>query len=176
MSDLTLKPQSFGAEEIGSLSAASADPYGINPLATLDAGSAAASLALLGAATPADIDIEVVGASWVAQGAAPAINGQVENVNPSSEDQVIGALHSVLADPNDADILWAGATNGGIWKTTNATDNTPNWTPLIDEFRGLSPEMTNAALPGFRASTSYVAGRTRDGGRWAYDCGGYWSL
>ena len=31
------------------------------------------------------------------------------------------------------------------------------------------PEMTNAALPGFRASTSYVAGRTRDGGRWAYD-------
>lgn len=31
------------------------------------------------------------------------------------------------------------------------------------------PEMANAALPGFRASTSYVAGRTRDGGRWAYD-------
>ena len=31
------------------------------------------------------------------------------------------------------------------------------------------PEMDNADLPGFRASTSYVAGRTRDGGRWAYD-------
>ena len=31
------------------------------------------------------------------------------------------------------------------------------------------PEMDNADLPGFRASTSYVAGKTRDGGRWAYD-------
>jgi hypothetical protein len=30
------------------------------------------------------------------------------------------------------------------------------------------PEMDNADLPGFRASTSYVAGKTRDGGRWAY--------
>ena len=30
------------------------------------------------------------------------------------------------------------------------------------------PEMENADLPGFRASTSYVAGKTRDGGRWAY--------
>jgi hypothetical protein len=36
--------------------------------------------------------------------------------------------------------------------------------------RGLDlPAMANAALPGFRASTSYVAGRTRDGGRWAFD-------
>ncbi len=31
------------------------------------------------------------------------------------------------------------------------------------------PEMHNADLPGFRSSASYVAGRTRDGGRWAYD-------
>ena len=31
------------------------------------------------------------------------------------------------------------------------------------------PEMDNADLPGFRASTSHVAGKTRDGGRWAYD-------
>lgn len=36
--------------------------------------------------------------------------------------------------------------------------------------RGLElPEMDNADLPGFRASTSYVAGRTRDGGRWAFE-------
>jgi len=31
------------------------------------------------------------------------------------------------------------------------------------------PEMDHADLPGFRASTSYVAGRTRDGGRWAFE-------
>lgn len=31
------------------------------------------------------------------------------------------------------------------------------------------PEMDHADLPGFRASTSYVAGRSRDGGRWAFE-------
>lgn len=86
--------------------------------------------------SPADIDIDVINARWIAQGPAPAINGQVENVNPNN--QVIGAIHTVLADPDDADTLWAGAVNGGIWRTTNATDANPNWTPLTDEFRGLS--------------------------------------
>lgn len=31
------------------------------------------------------------------------------------------------------------------------------------------PEMDHADLPGFRASTSYVAGRSREGGRWAFE-------
>ncbi len=93
---------------------------------------------LLAAPIFANIDLEVVDALWVAQGAAPAIDGQVENVNPNNEDQVIGAIHTVLADPNDADTLWVGAVNGGVWRTTNATAANPNWTPLTDEFRGLS--------------------------------------
>ena len=118
------------------------DPFGLAP----DANSTPS--ALLAAPTPADIDLEVIGASWVAQGAAPAINGQVENVRPGNnitgdenedfENQVVGAIHTVLADPNDADTLWAGAVNGGIWKTTNATHDNPHWEPLTDEFRGLS--------------------------------------
>ena len=73
---------------------------------------------------------------WIAQGPSPAQNGQVENVQPN--DEVIGAIHTVLAHPDNADILYAGAVNGGIWKTTNATNSTPNWTPLTDDLPGNS--------------------------------------
>ncbi len=75
-------------------------------------------------------------AKWIPQGPGPSQNGDVENVTPNNE--VVGAIHTVLAHPTDADTLWIGATNGGIWRTTNATDTSPNWEPLTDEFRGLS--------------------------------------
>ncbi len=45
---------------------------------------------------------------------------------------VVGALHTVLAHPTNADILYVGSVNGGVWKTTNATSAQPNWTPLTD--------------------------------------------
>ncbi|NEP35311.1 DUF4347 domain-containing protein [Moorena sp. SIO3B2] len=73
---------------------------------------------------------------WIAQGPSPAQNGQVENVQPNNE--VVGAIHTVLAHPDDANILYIGAVNGGIWKTTNATDSSPNWTPLTDDLLGNS--------------------------------------
>ncbi|MDJ0798501.1 MAG: ubiquitin-activating E1 FCCH domain-containing protein [Calothrix sp. MO_167.B12] len=86
--------------------------------------------------------------SWKPQGPAPAQNGQVENVQPNNE--VVGAIHTVIADPHNANILYAGAVNGGIWKTETATysttdnldndddglvdeaDETVNWKPLTD--------------------------------------------
>ena len=135
MNNNTLENNVFSLEVSHPLNS---DPYGLTPLAGLAPNAPLPSSAPLASPVPADIDLEIVGAAWIAQGAAPAINGQVENVNPSNEDQVIGAIHTVLADPNDADILWAGAVNGGVWQTTNATAANPKWTPLTDEFRGLS--------------------------------------
>lgn len=80
--------------------------------------------------------------AWVAEGPGPILNGQVENVpSPSllGDDPVSGAVHSVLVDPSDADIMYAGATNGGIWKTTNGTDAAgPTWVPLTDQLPSLS--------------------------------------
>ena len=76
------------------------------------------------------------GAVWVAQGPGPSQNGQVENVSPNQE--VAGAIHTVAAHPTNADILYVGATNGGIWKTTNATNASPSWTPLTDNQGSLS--------------------------------------
>jgi hypothetical protein len=44
----------------------------------------------------------------------------------------------VAAHPTDSNILYVGAVNGGVWKTTNATAVNPNWTPLTDNFPSLS--------------------------------------
>ena len=74
--------------------------------------------------------------AWVPQGPGPSQNGQVENVTPNNE--VVGAIHTVAAHPSDPNILYAGAVNGGVWKTTNATAASPTWTPLTDFESSLS--------------------------------------
>jgi len=74
--------------------------------------------------------------NWVDQGPAGTINGQVQNVTP--DRRVSGATHVVVAHPTDADTLYIGAVNGGIWKTTNATDTNPTWTTNSDQLSSLS--------------------------------------
>lgn len=80
--------------------------------------------------------------AWQPQGPGAAgrngglLDGQVENVEPNNA--VSGAIHTVLAHPTDADILYIGATNGGVWKTTNATATNPDWIPLTDDMGAMS--------------------------------------
>ena len=85
---------------------------------------------------PASALQTIGGDIWVAQGPGPSDNGQVENIVPN--DEVVGAIHTVVAHPTNPDILYIGATNGGVWKTTNATAGTPHWEPLIDQQGSLS--------------------------------------
>ena len=72
---------------------------------------------------------------WVAQGPSPVTGGQVEGITDSP---VTGAIHAVAPHPTDVNILYIGAVNGGVWKTTNATAGSPTWTPLTDEESSLS--------------------------------------
>ena len=69
-------------------------------------------------------------AAWVPQGPGPSTFGQVENVRDeiggAIRNEVVGAIHTVLADPTSADILYAGGTNGGLWRTNNATAASEN--------------------------------------------------
>lgn len=62
---------------------------------------------------------------WIAEGAAPAWEGDALVQN----GEVAGAVQAVVAHPTDANILWVGAVNGGIWRTTNALATSINWTP-----------------------------------------------
>ncbi|MFL6293356.1 MAG: WD40/YVTN/BNR-like repeat-containing protein, partial [Thermoanaerobaculia bacterium] len=69
-------------------------------------------------------------ATWKAQGPGPAIDGQSENVTPNNE--VVGAIHTVLAHPTDPKTVYIGAVNGGVWRTKNSQSKNPNWKPLTD--------------------------------------------
>lgn len=69
------------------------------------------------------------GGTWVSRGPSPTQSAQV-SVPPNNE--VSGAIQSIAAHPTNADILYIGAVNGGVWKTLNATAAQPAWTPLTD--------------------------------------------
>jgi hypothetical protein len=67
--------------------------------------------------------------TWIARGPAPTQGAQV-SVPPSFE--VCGAIHAVAAHPIDVNIVYVGAVNGGIWKSTNANAQQPIWTALTE--------------------------------------------
>ncbi len=69
------------------------------------------------------------GGTWVPLGPAPAHGGQVEGI---TNRPVSGAVNAVAPHPTDADILYIGAVNGGIWRSNNATAASPNWTRQTD--------------------------------------------
>jgi hypothetical protein len=49
-----------------------------------------------------------------------------------------GAISAVVPHPANPDVMWIGAVNGGVWKTTNATHANPTWVPLTDHQASLS--------------------------------------
>jgi hypothetical protein len=73
--------------------------------------------------------------TWRDLGPGPSYEGQVEQI---TNLEVVGAINAFAPHPTDANIIYAGGTNGGLWKTTNATSVSPNWQPLGDSQRTLS--------------------------------------
>lgn len=51
---------------------------------------------------------------------------------------VCGAVQAVLAHPTNSDICFAGATNGGVWRTFTCTATEPDWQPLTDQEESLA--------------------------------------
>ena len=119
-------------------------------------------------------------ARWLAQGPGPILWGQVENVTPDNE--VVGAVHTVLAHPTDPDLLYIGATNGGIWRTDDATSTRPTWRPLTDHASSLSigamafdAEDVNTIVAGIGRYSSFGgAGGDRTGLLLSRDGGDTW--
>lgn len=73
---------------------------------------------------------------WIPLGPSSSSGGQSENVSPN--DEVNGAIHAVQPHPTDPNIMFVGGVNGGVWRTNNAQDVRPNWTPLTDFQAALS--------------------------------------
>jgi hypothetical protein len=85
---------------------------------------------------PAAIAAE--GGAWEAQGPIEVTGGQVEGVSVPRANPVAGAIHVVVPHPSNADVLYVGAVNGGVWKTRNATAPDPRWVRLTDSQSSLS--------------------------------------
>ncbi|PYK97183.1 MAG: hypothetical protein DME19_17180, partial [Verrucomicrobia bacterium] len=49
-------------------------------------------------------------------------------------DPVTGAVTAIAIPPGQADTVYVGTVGGGVWKTENATSDTPKWRPLTDQF------------------------------------------
>jgi hypothetical protein len=71
--------------------------------------------------------------NWVEQGPGPTTDGQVSF--PLSDDEVSGAVEAIAPHPTDPNIIYIGAVNGGVWRTT---DGGANWEPLTDQLASLS--------------------------------------
>jgi photosystem II stability/assembly factor-like uncharacterized protein len=78
---------------------------------------------------------------WLGAGPAPIEQGQVIGMDAQKKPQA-GAINAVLTPRGngaDANVIYVGTVNGGVWKTIDALGaNGPTWTPLTDEFPSLS--------------------------------------
>jgi len=68
----------------------------------------------------------------------PKKNTTVSGVEGMVNPQTIGAVNRVLPHPTNANIMYIGSVNGGIWKTNNAQSNSPSWIPLTDNLKSTS--------------------------------------
>lgn len=66
-----------------------------------------------------------------------------------------GRTRAILIDANDAtgNTIWAGSVGGGLWKTTDITATSPNWTPVDDFFANLA--ITSIAQDPSTPATMY---------------------
>jgi hypothetical protein len=97
--------------------------------------------------------------TWQSLGPMPTESAQV-NVPP--DDEVSGAVQSIAPHPTDADIVYIGSVNGGIWKTSNATAARPTWIPQSESL----PSQSIAAIefdPTDATHQTLIAGT----GRWS---------
>ncbi len=116
--------------------------------------------------------------AWVEQGPGPILNGQDEGL--PGPNPVAGAINAIVASPSSADIVFVGTVNGGVWKTSNATDPTPTWTPLTDtqlpalsiDSLAMSPVTPSTLFAGTGSTSSFSSNgspgfgvaRSTDGG------------
>lgn len=100
--------------------------------------------------------------TWLEAGPAPIANTDfVTGIGGQPPNNGVGAVEALAQHPTNPDILFAAATSGGLWRTTNATAPSPDWTPLTDQAPTLAigtlsmnPANPNQLLVGFGQTAS----------------------
>lgn len=77
------------------------------------------------------------GQVWVQQGPGPNTRGEVEG-GTIPDGTVAGAVQAIAVHPGNPGVIYAGAVNGGIWKTVNGTSRSPSWVEQLGLGRSLS--------------------------------------
>jgi hypothetical protein len=118
---------------------------------------------------------EAKAVTWQTQGPTPILGGESVIV---PDNPVVGAVQSLLINPTDNNIMYAGAVNGGIWKTT---DGGTTWTPLTDGLTSLSmagmaldPGNPDRILAGFGNYSNFGKDGPRAGVIFSSDEGNTW--
>lgn len=117
--------------------------------------------------------------SWIEQGPGVITNALIEL--PAQANASTGAVEAIAVDPVNANIAYAGAVNGGVWRTDNAASANPLWRPLTDQqlpfldinSLAVSPVNHNAIFAGSGPTSSdallgasgFGVGRSMDGGK-----------
>src|SRR5262245_48898297 len=140
---------------------------------------------------------------WHEQGPGPVSAAGVNKFGVELEQA--GAINGIAADPGDANRLFVGTVNGGVWRTTTATysmadgvdndgdgmadaadpghDEFPHWEPLTDQLAStsmgdvaISPLDANTIFAGFaRFSSGFGDGGPRNGVIKSTDGGNTWA-
>jgi hypothetical protein len=74
---------------------------------------------------------------WSAQGPAPDV-GKGTFVSIAPDNEAIGAVETIATPVNDANVVFIGTVNGGVWRTTQGLVNPPHWQPLTDREASMS--------------------------------------
>ena len=72
---------------------------------------------------------------WRAEGPAPETEGQVEGI---TDREFVGAVQAIAPHPANANTLYIGAVNGGVWRTDDALAASPTWVAQTDQQNTLS--------------------------------------
>jgi hypothetical protein len=100
------------------------------------------------ATMPESNEKESLLAPWMSIGPAPIPNGQVAS-GPSTP--VSGRVTAIAVDPTNPNIVYVGAAQGGVYRST---DGGANWTPLLDSAFSLA--IGAIAIAPSQPNTVYV--------------------
>ncbi len=79
---------------------------------------------------------------WVESGPSPSVTLSASKWTPIGPAPVngpfAGRIDVAAPDPSKPNVMYLGANNGGVWKTTNWLDSSPTWTEITDKPQILS--------------------------------------
>ena len=103
--------------------------------------------------------------TWLSAGPFRTTDAQVTGLLGTFNNPVSGAVVGVAPDPLDANVMFVAGVGGGVWRTTNAQDLDPTYTPLTDQLPSLSlssislnPANPNQLLAGIGDRSAASAG------------------